>query len=275
MIKNIQNRQDLKKGFTLIELLVVISIIAVLMAIMMPALRTAREQASRVSCSSNLKQMGIATGMYRGDHKALWLERNYSDANGAFTYKGRLNYVIYDGLYLKAPTYPYGKWVNHGMLFDYGYLGAAKAFYCPAIKQDALYESYFSGDKLLSNIYARNFARSSYSSRCFNEAKGKITTFPIKENSKIAILSDRWTFNENGVAVHLAKYYNSLYGDGHVDSYSDQGKYVTALGRADDTAGANIGVTYNEALSAAADRFGDNARKLQWAAGWLFLDHPE
>ncbi len=274
MISNIQSKSDANRGFTLIELLVVISIIAVLMSIMMPALRTARDQASRVSCSSNLKQMGIATGMYRGDHKALWLERNYSNADGAFTYKGRLNYMIYDGLNLKAPTYPYGKWVNHGMLYDYGYLGTVKAYYCPAIK-DEMYKTYFSGDKLLSNIYARNYARSSYSSRCFNEAKGKITMFPIKENSKIAILSDRWTFNENHVAVHLAKYYNSLYGDGHVDSYNDSGKYVTALGRADDTVGTNIGVTYNEALGVAVDRFGDNARKLQWAAGWLFLDHPE
>ena len=54
----------IKKGFTLIELLVVISIIAVLMAIMMPALGRVREQAKMVICQTNLKQYGVGGNMY-------------------------------------------------------------------------------------------------------------------------------------------------------------------------------------------------------------------
>ena len=60
-------------GFTLIELLVVITIIAMLMAIMMPALTKVKKQARAVVCLSNLKQWGTATAMYASvHHNKMW-----------------------------------------------------------------------------------------------------------------------------------------------------------------------------------------------------------
>lgn len=56
------------KAFTLIELLVVVAIIAVLVAILMPSLASARKQAKNVSCMSNLRQMGMATYMYAQEY---------------------------------------------------------------------------------------------------------------------------------------------------------------------------------------------------------------
>jgi prepilin-type N-terminal cleavage/methylation domain-containing protein/prepilin-type processing-associated H-X9-DG protein len=211
-----------RTAFTLIELLVVIAIIAILAAILFPVFSRARDNARRASCSSNMRQLGLAFMQYVQDYD----ERlpNVAKNSGAGMMGGWVYFATYD---VNGKTTAFD--VTKGSL--YTYTKSTQVYICPSdVAGKAMGDSYATGLCVDDNVppvaKGKSLTSFDYPSELLLLAEHQVGApdSSTDNGSGFSDLGGKWNTGNR----HLGTI-NVLFADGHVKAQTPEKIYKDAI----------------------------------------------
>ena len=192
-----------RNAFTLIELLVVIAVIALLLAILMPALSKARELAQGTVCKGNLKNYNLAMLMYLGDN-----DNKFCDPDKCYFFQSKA-FPIESGL--PSDQYLHLRWCNGDMNLkshpEYGgtlfnYMKDARAFICPTFSRlaarrsdDQFFMAY--GDTLKNFQPWYNYTQNAF----LGDRRGMVKKTRVLAISEVKSPAETFAFTEESSLV--------------------------------------------------------------------------
>ena len=138
------DRTTARSAFTLVDVLVSISVIAVLIALLLPSISMVRESARKVICSSDMRQIGLGMNMYAEDNNDLLPPSVFLQANGA----RRADAIAPHRMDIartsptEFPPRDWMQWDGLGVLFYKSYVNAPSVYYCPSHKGSHQVDAY-------------------------------------------------------------------------------------------------------------------------------------
>ncbi|OWK40761.1 DUF1559 domain-containing protein [Fimbriiglobus ruber] len=163
-ISSCQRARVGRRAFTLIELLVVIAIIAILIGLLLPAVQKVREAAARMTCSNNIKQIGLAAHNYENTYQKLpgmWFSNKgfatYGNWNERTLFTDLLPFIEQTALYTMG-TSSNSTVANDGFVYfsDYVAVTTVKTYLCPSDSTNPTHldpGSYASGGSPLGTLW--------------------------------------------------------------------------------------------------------------------------